>query len=354
MCGVLLLKLSDIAQVLQCPSPTDGEDIEITAISAPQAADRNAITFLSNTKYKESIARCNAAAVICPPDTNFPDKLCLNVSDPYVAYAKIAQAFEDTSYIKAGAVDAAALVHADTHIATDACIRAGVVIERGVSVGAGSYLGAGCIIEENAAIGENCRLHAGVIVRRNCVIGNNVILEPGVVIGSDGFGNAREHGKFIRIPSFGRVVVHDDVWIGANSTIDRGAFDDTVIARGVRIDNLVQIAHNVVVGEDCALAAQAGVSGSTTFGRRVIVGGQAGFVGHIEIGDDAFVGAKAGVSKNVQAKAKITGCPARNFMTMRRIEASQSELPDLRKKVKKLETELAVLRNRLEAGRKRL
>jgi UDP-3-O-[3-hydroxymyristoyl] glucosamine N-acyltransferase len=181
-------------------------------------------------------------------------------------------------------------------------------------------------------------------------MGNHVIVQSGAVVGSEGFGNAVDaEGAFVRIPCFGNVVIEDDVEIGANTTIDRGNFASTILHRGVKIDNLVHIAHNVIIGEHSALAAQAGISGSTRLGRRVMVGGQAGFVGHITIGDRTFVGAQAGVSKGTEAGAKITGYPARDIAKMRRIDASLAQLPQMVKELRKLRRRVAELQERLDA-----
>jgi UDP-3-O-[3-hydroxymyristoyl] glucosamine N-acyltransferase len=172
-----------------------------------------------------------------------------------------------------------------------------------------------------------------------------VIIQSGAVIGSDGFGNANDGPVYRRIPAFGNVVIEDDVDIGANTTVDRGNFEPTTIRRGVKIDNLVHVAHNVIIGEDTAIAAQTGISGSTKIGNRVIIAGQAGFVGHITIGDGSFIGAKAGISKSVAPGEKVTGYPARDFMTMRRIEAAQASLPALLKEIKQMKKEIDQLKN---------
>jgi len=171
-----------------------------------------------------------------------------------------------------------------------------------------------------------------------------VIIQSGAVIGSEGFGNARENNRYLRIPCFGTVVIEDDVEIGAGTTIDRGNFEPTVIRRGAKLDNLIHIAHNVTIGADTAIAAQTGIAGSTAIGDRVIIAGQAGLTGHIEVGDDAFIAAKAGVAKSVKPGEKITGYPARDIMTIRRIEACQTKLPEVLKEVRRLRREIETLK----------
>jgi UDP-3-O-[3-hydroxymyristoyl] glucosamine N-acyltransferase len=222
-------------------------------------------------------------------------------------------------------------VHAGAHVGP------GSIIGGNCTIGDRTVIAAGCVIEKNVTIAEDCRIDSGVIIRSNTLIGSRVIIQSGTVIGSDGFANARRaDGSWVHIPCFGKVIIEDDVQIGANVTIDRGNFEPTIIRRGCRLDNLIQVAHNVEIGENCAIAAQVGISGSTIFGKRVLVGGQAGFAGHISIGDDSFVGAQSGVSKSVDPGNKITGTPARDLMSVRRTEVAQTKLPELLKDVKKL------------------
>ena len=207
-----------------------------------------------------------------------------------------------------------------------------------------------CVIENRTRIGNNCRIDSGAVIRRECEIGNRVIIQSNAVIGSEGFGNAKEGDRWVRIPSFGSVVIGDDAEIGANTTIDRGALGPTVIGSGVKIDNLVQVAHNVSLGDNTAVAAQAGIAGSMKIGKRVMIGGQAGFAGQFEVEDDAFIGAQAGVSKTVKKGKRVTGYPARDLMTMRRIEAAQQYLPEFLKEVKRLRKEIEELKNREIGG----
>jgi UDP-3-O-[3-hydroxymyristoyl] glucosamine N-acyltransferase len=191
-------------------------------------------------------------------------------------------------------------------------------------------------MEKGASTGADCRIDSGAVLRRNVRIGNRVIIQSGAVVGSEGFGNAMAPEGWVRIPCFGTVVIEDDAEIGANVTIDRGNFAPTVIGRGARIDNLVQIAHNVEIGAHTAMAAQVGISGSTRVGSRVMIGGQAGFVGHITIGDGAFVGAQAGVRSSVNPGAKVSGYPARDLTAMHRIDVALERLPDALKELRRL------------------
>jgi UDP-3-O-[3-hydroxymyristoyl] glucosamine N-acyltransferase len=338
------VKLFRIAQLIGAQCPDEVADFEITGISTPEKAAESDITFLSDVKYKEACEVCKSRVIIVKSGVTLGDKICLQVKDPYLGYALVAQQFEDCSPAFGAGVHHTAIIDSTASIHPTVSIGPYSVIGAGVKIGEGSRIEANCVIEKNCTLGSHCRIDSGVVIRWGCILGNRVIIQSGAVIGSDGFGNARDGATYVRIPAFGVVVLEDDVDVGANTTIDRGNFNPTYISRGVKIDNLVHLAHNVKVGEDTAIVAQVGVSGSTTIGKRAILAGQAGFVGHIEIGDDAFVGAKAGVSKSVEPGAKITGYPARDFMTMRRIEAAQAQLPSLLKEIKQLKQDIEALK----------
>ncbi|MFP4416460.1 MAG: UDP-3-O-(3-hydroxymyristoyl)glucosamine N-acyltransferase [Fibrobacterota bacterium] len=334
------MKLQEIANAIGSDIPQQNADVEITGISSLHSAGQSEITFLSDDKFLQLARECSAAAVIVSREVSIEEKLCLKVDDPYLAYAKIAQIFEDKSPLFEGPVHDGAFVHSNARLDHPVFVGPGSVIGKDCTIGAGTVIGANCVIENGTTIGKDCRIDSGVVIRWKTEIGNRVIIQSNAVIGSDGFGNAMEGADFVRIPAFGIVIIEDDVDIGAGTTIDRGNFEPTIIGRGTKLDNLIHIAHNVEIGEKTAIAAQTGISGSTKVGKSVIIAGQAGFVGHITIGDQSFIGAKAGVSKSVEPGSKITGCPARDLMKMRRIEAAQLSLPDMVKEIKKLRKEL--------------
>ena len=342
------MKLGSIADVLHCTLSDEQRAVEIESIAAAHDCTGSSITFIASPKFRDEVAASSAAAVILnKKEADLPGKIMLRVDDPYLGYARVAALFEDRSPRFAGPVHSAAWVDPTASIHATASIGPGALIGERCTIGENSWIGAGCILEPDCHIGANTRVYAGVIICKQTFVGSNVVIQPGAVLGSDGFGNARDGARFVRIPQLGFVIIEDDVEIGANTTIDRGALGPTIIRRGAKLDNLIQIAHNVEVGEDSAIAAQTGVSGSTKIGKRVLIGGQAGFVGHIEIGDDSFVGAKSGVSKDVAPKSKVTGYPARDFMTMRRIEAAQGSILDVIKELKRLRVEVDELRERL-------
>ncbi|MDA8150296.1 MAG: UDP-3-O-(3-hydroxymyristoyl)glucosamine N-acyltransferase [Nitrospiraceae bacterium] len=235
-------------------------------------------------------------------------------------------------------------VHPQAHISGNVFIEdpvevgpAAVILE-GSRIGAGTVIGPGVFIGARVVIGKGCYLHPGVVVREDCRIGNRVIIQPNAVIGSDGFGYAADpQGHRHKIPQIGRVTIGDDVEIGANTTIDRATFGETVIGAGTKIDNLVQIAHNVRIGEDCVIVAQAGISGSSRLGHRVILAGQAGVVGHIEIGSDSMIGAQSGVARSLPEKSRVSGSPAISHKLWLRIQTILGDLPGILGRLRSLE-----------------
>ena len=339
------MELERIAQALGCRLDSRHRGMIIERIADPQDADATAITFISDPKYLPLAEQSKARVVIVAKGKLLSGKICLEVDDPYAGFAKVAQLFEDRSPLFDGPVHPTAAVHPSAAVHETAFVGPYSVVGKKCRIGKGTVVGAHCVIENGTVVGEGCRIDSGAVIRRQCTIGNRVIIQSGAVIGGEGFGNAREAGQWLRIPSFGTVIIEDDAEIGACTTVDRGTFGPTVIGKGVKLDNLIMVAHNVAIGEHTAIAAQAGISGSTHIGKRVIVGGQVGFAGHLSIGDDAFIGAQSGVGKDFEKGARISGAPARDFMTLRRAEAAQMRLPELLKEVKRLRKELDEIKN---------
>jgi UDP-3-O-[3-hydroxymyristoyl] glucosamine N-acyltransferase len=242
-----------------------------------------------------------------------------------------------------------AVIHPSATVGKNVAVGSHVNIGENCIIGNGTKIMHGCVILDHVQIGENCLLYPLVSVRENCQIGSEVIIHSGAVIGSDGFGFAPFEAEFHKIPQIGRVVIEDKVEIGANCTIDRATMGDTVIRKGAKLDNLIQIAHNVEVGEWTVMAAQAGISGSTKIGHHVMVGGQVGTVGHISIGNYVQIGAQSGVPKDVPDGEVIFGSPARPIMRTKRIEAVVNQLPELLKRIQQLEREIKNLRESKQA-----
>jgi UDP-3-O-[3-hydroxymyristoyl] glucosamine N-acyltransferase len=338
------VRLATLAQALGTSVPAEWESFEVARLSSPQDADEHSLVFLSDPGYRTAVETCAARVVIALPGTVLKDKIVLAMKDPYLGFAQAGRLFEDTTppFDHSSQV----FIDASARLGTKVVVGPMSVIGGNVAIGDHTILGAGCIIEKNVSIGRDCLIESGAVIRRECRLGDRVIIQSNAVIGSEGFSNAKNGEKWERIPSFGNVIIEDDAWIGACTCIDRGALGATIIGRGARIDNLVDIAHNVSIGEYTAIVAQTGIAGSTKIGKRVVLAGQTGLVGHIEVGDDVFVGAKAGVSKSIPPGTRVTGYPAREFMKMRRIDAASNQLPELLKEVKELKKRIADLEKR--------
>jgi len=303
--------------------------IRITGINTLRAAGNTEISFLANKRYKDDLSGTDAAAVFLAPNNVAPDHCgVIRVADPYLAFATM-QRFFYPSPDACGKRHPTAVIDATAVLADDVDVAAHVVIGADVHIETGSIISAGCIIGEGVRIGARCLLHANAVVNAHCVLGNDVLLQPGAVIGSDGFGYAWNGSQHLKIPQIGRVILEDDVEIGANTCIDRGAIDDTVIERGVKLDNQIQIAHNVHVGAYSIMASQVGISGSTNIGKGCQFGGQAGLAGHINIGDGVKLAAKSGVMSDLAAGGVYAGAPAMPHRLWLKVSAVMLKLPEL-------------------------
>lgn len=325
-------------------------DTEITGVAGIKEAREGEITFLANSKYESYLATTRASAVIADREGGSPKPL-IKVSNPYLAFLKVMSLFtgDRPEKLQKG-IHPTAIVSKSARIAADVSIGAYCFVGEDAVLGARTAILPLVCILDGVKIGEDCLIYPHATVREHCIIGNRVILHSGVVIGSDGFGYAKDGDVNRKIPQIGIVQIEDDVEIGANAAIDRATTDVTLIRRGVKIDNLVQIAHNVVVGEDSILAAQVGVSGSTQLGRNVVLAGQAGLVGHIQIGDNAMVGAQGGVTKSIPANTRVSGYPAREHGSARRIYALIARLPELFRDLRQLATRVEALEKGTKSG----
>ncbi len=300
------------------------------------------LAFLANRKYVARLKDCRASAVIVAPDARDLTELPRIVTaDPYAYFARVAQLFNPPQLPPPG-VHRAATVEAD--LPPSVSVAAGASVASGARIGENVVIGPGCHIGRDAVIGAGSWLHANVTIYHGCVIGERCILHAGAVIGADGFGFARERdGSWLKIPQVGRVLIGDDVEVGANTTIDRGALDDTVIGNGVKLDNQIQIAHNVRIGERTAVAGCVGIAGSTSIGARCMIGGQAGIIGHLSIADDVVISAGTLVTKSIHragvytANLPVQNHPdwVKNFAHLRHLDAMVDRIRALEQRLDK-------------------
>jgi UDP-3-O-[3-hydroxymyristoyl] glucosamine N-acyltransferase len=310
------------------------------ANSLDRAGPRD-IAFFTSAKYRDQLAATKAAAVILrePDATHFTGNLLI-VDNPSLAFARICAYLHPEPTRKAG-IDASAVVSAGAAIDASAVVEATAVIGPGTRVAEDVWIGPGCVIGRNVSIGRGTRLMARVVVQEGCLIGRNCLVQPGAVIGGDGFGFARDGERWIKQPQLGRVVVGDDVEIGANSTIDRGTLGDTVIGTGVKLDNLVHIAHNVRIGEHTAVAACVGIAGSTVIGKRCTIAGQAGIIEHLDIADDVHITADSLITSSItQAGVYSSSLKAQPVAEWRRNAARIGQLDEIAKRLRSLEQQI--------------
>jgi UDP-3-O-[3-hydroxymyristoyl] glucosamine N-acyltransferase len=336
-----MLTLAELAASVGGDIPAGSGNLTISGPSSLDEARDGEISFFGHPRYAADLRTTRAAAVLVPKDFNGETPaVCVRVENPSAAFTQITQKFIPAPVPPLPGVHPLACVAADAQVAADASIQAQAVVESGAVVGPRTVIGAGCFVGCSAKIGADCHLHPHAVVRENCIVGDRVILHSGTVIGADGFGYDTKDGLHHKIPQIGNVVVENDVEIGANTTVDRARFGRTVIGEGTKIDNLVMIAHNVVIGKHCIICAQVGISGSTKVGNYVVLAGQAGLVGHINIGDGAIIGAQTGVSNDVDPKAILVGSPPRPIGEWKRSIVRVDRLPQLYDRVKKLEAKL--------------
>jgi UDP-3-O-[3-hydroxymyristoyl] glucosamine N-acyltransferase len=341
--GYLLQEIADLVE----GDLTGDPDISVNGISPFDNAGPDDITFVTSPKYLKRIDETRAAAIIVSMATKEAEKALIRVANPYLAFAKVSTLFNARPRHVTG-ISGAACVGADFQYGEDISIDPGVVIENNVTAGDRVTLMAGVVLGDNVTIGDDTLIYPNVTILERCRIGCRVIIHAGTVIGSDGFGFAPDGDRYFKIPQTGIVRIDDDVEIGAANTIDRATFGVTWIKRGVKTDNLVQIAHNVVVGEDTIMVAYAGIAGSTTVGSHVTLAGQVGVGGHITIGDNVTVGGKAGVAKSVPPGQVVSGYPAMRHSLWLRSSMIIPRLPEMEKKIKMLEKRIAGLEKERE------
>jgi UDP-3-O-[3-hydroxymyristoyl] glucosamine N-acyltransferase len=338
--------LGEIAQLLQ--GELNGPpEFNVSGIQALTAAGPDEISFAVGSRYGEKVEKSMAGALILPKDWPYLlDRPSILVKDPYLAYALIASAFLDKPFSALG-VSPEAHVGSNCEIDRNVSIYPGVFIGDRVHVGPYVTLHPGVYVGNDVCIEDKTTLYPNVVVYKGCRLGKRVAVHAGTVIGSDGFGYARRGESHVKIPQIGIVVIEDDVEIGANVTIDRAALGETRIGRGTKIDNLVQVGHNVSIGADSLLVAFVGIAGSTRIGKGVVLGGQVGVVGHIELGDRVMVGAQSGVTKSLAAGEVVTGSPAMPHRLFLRVESALKRLPEMVKQVRDLKERIDKLEDKL-------
>ncbi|MGE5557125.1 MAG: UDP-3-O-(3-hydroxymyristoyl)glucosamine N-acyltransferase [Bacillota bacterium] len=322
-------------------------DLKITGVGGLEHVRQGQITFVSKANLIPQAEICPASAVVMSRALPLLNKPMIRVDNTRLAFAKIMTLFVPAPSFTPG-IDKTAVIGPEAKIGRKVYIGPLVSIGSHVKIADGVAIYPGAVIEDHVEIGEGTILHANVVVRYNCKIGAGVIIHAGTVIGSDGFGFVTmEDKKHFKVPQIGNVVIEDDVELGANVAVDRATTGTTLIKRGTKMDNLVQIAHNVEIGEDCQVVAMTGVAGSTKIGDRVTLAGQSGIVGHLTIGNDSIVAARGMVIGNLPPRSFVSGQPARPHTEEMRIAALQSKLPDLFKTIRNLEKRIADLEGKI-------
>jgi len=328
--------LKEIAKIIGGEIVGDA-DVMITGVCGIKEAEEGDLTFVANPKYAPLMNATKASAIIVSKDTESSPKPIIKTENPSLAFAKMVSLLAPNEMSHPKGIDPKAVVGKNVKLGKNVAIEAYAFISDNAQIGDNTVIYSGVYIGAHTKIGNDCILYPRTTIRERITIGDRVIIHNGAVIGSDGFGFAAVEGVHHKIPQIGTVVVENDVEIGANVTIDRARFGQTLIGKGTKIDNLVQIAHNVEIGENSIIVAQSGISGSTKIGKNVILAGQSGIVGHITIGDNAIVAAKSGVAKSIPADTMVFGYPAKPIEKTKRINACLQLLPKLFKTVAAIE-----------------
>jgi UDP-3-O-[3-hydroxymyristoyl] glucosamine N-acyltransferase len=321
---------------------------KVSDISRIEDGKKGTLAFLANPKYNKYLYETKASIVLINKDLELEQKVqttLIRVNDAYQAFASLLQLYTSSLPQKTG-IDPQTSIEKSVTLGKDCYLGAFAVLGENVKVGNNVKIYPQVYLGDNVTVGDNTIIYAGVKIYKECTVGNNCIIHSGTVIGSDGFGFAPQEGTYQKIPQIGNVVIEDDVEIGSNVSVDRATIGSTIIHKGVKLDNLIQVAHNVEIGENTGCAAQVGISGSSKLGKNCIVAGQVGIVGHLTIADNTIIGAQSGVTNNIEEKGKvILGSPAYNISDSRKSIAVYRKLPELYKKVNELERELKQLKS---------
>lgn len=351
------IRLSELCKVLTdrgFSARLEGEDRTVRAVNTLEAAGDDEITFLSNPKYLSAVAETNAAAVILREGIDVPQRLsAVRCADPYAAVTIAIITLHGHRKHPQWGLSERATIDPSAKIGKNPNIAAGSTIAANVTIGDNCTIYPGCYIADNVTIGDVCTLFPNVVVYDRSVLGNRVTIHAGSVIGQDGLGYAPHDGQWIKIPQVGRVVIGDDVEIGANCAVDRATLGQTEIGSGTKFGNVIVIGHGTKVGPDGMFAGLVGVAGSATIGRHVTLAGQVGVAGHLTIGDDATAGAQSGITGNIEPNATVLGYPAIPAGQWRRSMVALPKLPDWLRRVKELEREVRELKEKLDDNRRR-
>jgi UDP-3-O-[3-hydroxymyristoyl] glucosamine N-acyltransferase len=316
-------------------------DASVSSFGKIEEAGEGQLSFLANPKYEDYIYSTKASVIIINHGLALKQPVTatlLRVADAYTAFATLLAKYQEIMQQQLTGIQQPSYIAKTASYGQNVFIGAFTYLGENVKVGDNTKIYPNAFIGDNVTIGDNCVIHPGVKIYHDCKVGNQVSIHAGAVIGSDGFGFAPQaDGSFKKVPQIGNVVIENNVEIGANATIDRATIGSTLIKSGAKLDNLIQIAHNVEIGNSTVIAAQSGVSGSTKIGNGVMIGGQAGIVGHIQIGDGAKINAQSGVSKSLEPGKAVTGSPAYDYTAALRSQAVNRRLPELEKRIKELE-----------------
>ena len=336
------VKIRQIAELIQAEIEGNPDEV-VTHPDKIESAGAGAITFFSNPKYEKYLYTTQATAVIIGKDYQLSRPVpatLLRVENAYLALSTLFNFFEGQKTEPEGISDLAYL-HESTEIGKDSYVGPFTVVEKGVKIGANSRIGSQVYIGPGVRIGHHVRIYPGVKIYHDCRIGNHVIVHSNAVIGSDGFGFVKnELGEYIKIPQIGHVEIGDHVEIGASTVIDRASMGKTIVHQGVKLDNLIQIGHNVVIGKNCVIAAQTGIAGSTSIGENTQIGGQVGTAGHIHIGANSKIAGQSGVMSDVEEGQDFFGSPAFNMGNYMRSYVVFRQLPELRKEIQQLKKQM--------------
>lgn len=332
---------------------TGDPDAKVSGLSKIEEGESGTLSFLANPKYSSFLYSTGATVVIVnksfSPEKNIPESCTLiKVENAYESFAKLLEVYNQIRHGRSG-IEEGSFVHPSAKIGENVLVSSGVYIGANAKIGNNTKLYANAVIGSNAVIGDNCLIFPNVVVYTDCVVGNKCTLHSGVVVGSDGFGFApNEENQYQKVAQIGNVIIGEGVEIGSGTTIDRATLGSTRIGRGVKLDNLIQIAHNVEIGENTVIAAQTGVAGSTKIGKNCMIGGQVGIVGHIHIGDNVKIAAQSGVGADLKDGAIVQGSPAFGIGDYKRSYVSFRKLPEMQQQINELSKQIAALKRQID------